>query len=65
LDLDLDLFRTLIYPSSGACDYSVELTHWAVFLVRCVLEFRCGWVGVVSMLQAEAQNPTDDRYMAV
>ena len=24
------------------------------FLVRCVLEFRCGWVGVVSVLQAEA-----------
>jgi len=24
-------------------------------LVRCVLEFRCGWVGVVSVLQAEAQ----------
>jgi len=27
-----------------------------MFLVRCVLEFRCGWVGVVSMLQAEACN---------
>ena len=25
------------------------------FLVRCVLEFRCGWVGVVSVLQAETQ----------
>ena len=25
------------------------------FLVRCVLEFRCGWFGVVSVLQAEAQ----------
>jgi len=24
-------------------------------LFRCVLEFRCGWVGVVSVLQAEAQ----------
>ena len=49
------MFRTLIYPSSGACDYSVELPHWSVFLVRCVLEFRCGWVGVVSVLRAEAQ----------
>jgi len=27
-----------------------------VFLVRCVLVFRCGWVGVVSVLQAEACN---------
>jgi len=26
-----------------------------LFLVRCVLEFRCGWVGVVSVLRAEAQ----------
>ena len=25
----LDMFRTLIYPSSGACDYSVELPHWS------------------------------------
>jgi len=25
-----------------------------LFLVRCVLKFRCGWVGVVSVLQAEA-----------
>ena len=24
-----------------------------LFLVRCVLEFRCGWVGVVTVLQAE------------
>ena len=43
----LNMFRTLIYPSSGACDYSVQLPHWSVFLVRCVLVFRCGWVGVV------------------
>jgi len=25
----LNMFRTLIYPSSGACDYSVELLHWS------------------------------------
>jgi len=29
------------------------------FLVRCVLEFRCGWVGVVSVLQAEGTCNTD------
>jgi len=102
----LNMFRTLIHPSSGACDYSVELSHWtycswfdvcwsfgvfglewypycrlqpatriplqpnhrnlrlfcwittldALFLVRCVLEFRCRWVGVVSVLQASACN---------
>jgi len=32
------MFRTLIYPSSGACDYAVELPHWSfLFSVRCVL----------------------------
>ena len=25
----LNMFRTLICPSSGACDYSVELPHWS------------------------------------
>jgi len=25
----LNMFRTLIYLSSGACDYSVELPHWS------------------------------------
>ena len=24
---ELNMFRTLIYPSSGACDYAVELPH--------------------------------------
>jgi len=31
-----------------------------LFLVRCVLEFRCGWVGVVSVLQAEASACNTD-----
>jgi len=30
-------------------------TMVVLFLVRCVLEFRRGWVGVVSVLQADAQ----------
>ena len=44
----LNMFRTLIYPSSGACDYSVELPHWS-----CVLGSMCvgvsvwlGWRGI-------------------
>ena len=106
----LNMFRTLIYPSSGACDFSILSPHWlcvlvpmcvgvsmwlgwcgirfagfhflcaqhvsdtnisiirslrlfcwittlfVLFLFRCVLEFRYGWVGVVSVLQAEAYN---------
>jgi len=36
----LNMFRTLIYPSSGACDFVDELPHRSVlFSVRCVLEF--------------------------
>jgi hypothetical protein len=53
------MFRTLIYRSSGACDYSVELPHWSYcsWFDVCwsfgVVEF-----GVVSVLQAEAQPAT-------
>jgi len=87
----LNMFRTFIHPSSGACDLSIVSPHWScvlvsvcvgvsvwlgwggihiagfslltdrepatfllyhhigcVFLFQSVLEFRCGWVGVVS-----------------
>jgi len=40
------MFRKFIYPSSGACDYSVELPHWS---------YCCG-IFVVSVLQASACN---------
>jgi len=48
----LNMFRTLIHPSSGACKPVTFLLYHhigRVFLFRCVLEFRCGWVGVVSV----------------
>ena len=51
----LNMFRTLIHPSSGACDFLLHHHIGCVFLFRCVLEFRCGWVGVVSVWQASAQ----------
>ena len=46
---------------------SLRLFFWittlvVLFLVRCVLEFRCGWVGAVSVLQAEAWQPVASRY---
>jgi len=42
---------------------SLRLCRWiatlvVLFLVRCVLEFRCGWVWVVSVLQAAAVTVT-------
>jgi len=39
------MFRTLIYPSSGACDFAVRITTSVVFSVL-----------VVSVLQAAACN---------
>ena len=39
------MFQTLIYPSSGACDYSVELPHW----LYCSWFDVCWSVGVVGL----------------
>jgi len=51
------MFETLIYPSSGACDYSVELPHWSYCSwFEVCWRFVYGWVGVVSGLQASACN---------
>jgi len=45
------MFRALICPSSGVCDYVVELPHWLIsFLVCCELELGCGSARVVSGL---------------
>jgi len=30
----LNMFRTLIYPSSGACDCAIELPHWSYCSVK-------------------------------
>ena len=32
------MFRTSIYPSSGACDYAVELPHWSFCFCFAVLQ---------------------------
>ena len=50
----LNIFQTLKHLSLGACDFSIGSPHGCVFLFRCVLEFRRGWFGVVSVWQAEA-----------
>ena len=50
----LSMFRTLIHPSSGAANFLFYHHIGCVFLFRCVLEFRCGWFGVVSVWKAEA-----------
>ena len=37
----LNMFQTLIHPSSGACDFSIESPHWS-----CVLVLMCVGVSV-------------------
>ena len=37
----LRMFRTLIHPSSGACDFSIVSSHWL-----CVLASMCVGVSV-------------------
>ena len=44
----LNMFRTLIHPSSGACDFSIVRVspHWTCVLVSmCVLSFGVAGVG--------------------
>ena len=45
---ELNMFRTLIYPSSGACDYSVEIPHCRIVLgSMCVgVSVWLGWSGI-------------------
>jgi len=45
------MFRTLIYPSSGACDYSVELPHWSY----CSWFDVCWSFGVVGMVRSRTK----------
>ena len=47
----LNIFRTLIYPLSGACDFSIVSQHWLCVLVSVWL------VGVVSVWQVGTRIP--------
>ena len=64
----LNMFRTLMYPSSGACGYVDEITISVVlFSVRCVLEFLlrlilggvrfAGWSSIVVLLKMDILMP--------
>ena len=52
----LDMFRTLIHPSSGTCDFSIVSPHWLCVLVSTCVGVSVWLVGVVSVLQAKAYN---------
>ena len=44
----LNMFRTLIHPLSGACDFCIESPHWSCVLVSmCVgVSVWLGWGGI-------------------
>ena len=50
----LNMFRTLIHPSSGACEFSIESPHWSCVLVSmCVgVSVWLGWSGTIEKSQA-------------
>ena len=50
----LNMFRTLIHPSSGACDFSIVSPHWLRVLVSMCVGVSVWLVGVVSVWQASA-----------
>jgi len=63
----LNMFRTLIHPSLGACDFSIVSPHWSCVLVSmCVgvsVWLGCGGIRVVgfSLLHGTIPTRTHDR----
>jgi len=55
----LNMFRILIHPLSGACDFSIVSPHWLCVLVSMCVGVSVWLVGVVSVWQAEAACHTD------
>ena len=49
----LNMFRTLIHPSSGAWDFFIASPHWSCVLVSMCVGVSVWLVGVVSVWQAE------------
>ena len=54
----LNMFRTLIHPLSGACDFSVVSPHWSCVIVSICfgVSVWLGWGGirnVVSLITAD------------
>jgi len=51
----LNMFRILIHPSSGPCDFSVVSPHWLRVLISTCVGVLVWLVGVVSVWKAEAR----------
>ena len=51
----LNMFRTLIHPSSGACDFSIVSPHWSCVLVSMCVGVSVWLVGVIFVWQASVE----------
>jgi len=56
----LNMFRTLIHPSSGACDFSIVSPHcWCVLVSMCVGSFGvAGWYTCIPPQPSHTETPT-------
>ena len=59
LYLMLNMFRTLMHHSSGACDFSIVSPHCLCVLVSMCVGISVSLVGVVSVWQAASACHTD------
>jgi len=63
----LNMFQTLIHPSSGACDFSIVSPHWLCVLISmCVgVSVGLGWGGIhvagFSLLHGYHPNPATSK----
>jgi len=57
----LNMFRTLIHPSSVACDFSIVSPHWLCVLVSMCVGVSVWLVEVVSVWQAGACGDTIEK----
>jgi hypothetical protein len=55
----LNMFRTLIHPSSGACDFSIVSPHWSCVLVSMCVGVSV-WLGWGCIRVAEKSQDPDD-----
>jgi len=55
----LNMFRTLVHPSSGACDFFIASPHWLCVLLSMCFGVSVWLVGVVSVWQAASSQCGD------
>ena len=61
----LNMFRTLLHPPSGACEFSIVSLHWLCVLVSLCVGVSVWLVGVVSVWQASDINISTNRSLRI